>query len=60
MAALRAVTMRGDDPARRASSVSGTRRAASSAPTSANGSANTEWLTRTNEAYVRTDDRQRI
>ena len=32
--------------------VSGDSRAASSAPTSANGKANTEWLTRTNDAHV--------
>ena len=44
IAALRAVTMQRDNPDERASSEAGTSRAASSAPTSANGSANTEWL----------------
>jgi hypothetical protein len=33
--------------------VIGTCRAARTAPANANGSANTEWLMRTNEAYVR-------
>ena len=33
----------------------GTRRAASSAPVSANGSAKTEWLKRMNDRYLRTD-----
>src|SRR5215471_5023101 len=53
IAALRAVTIAATIHATRAI-VSGTTRAARIAPTSANGSANTEWLTRTNDAYVRT------
>src|SRR5215831_4885461 len=52
IAALRAVTIAATIHATRPS-VSGTTRAARIAPTSANGSAKTEWLTRTNDAYVR-------
>jgi len=49
MAALRAVTIAATIHPTRAG-VSGVVRPASSAPTSANGSANTEWLKRTNPA----------
>jgi hypothetical protein len=49
MAALRAATMHATIQRARVH-CHGTTRVASSAPTSANGNANTEWLTRTNEA----------
>ncbi len=49
IAALRAATMQSAIHTSRIHSKS-TRREASNAPTSANGSANTEWLKRTNEA----------
>jgi hypothetical protein len=49
IAALRAATMHATIQTIRMGS-SGTRRVASRAPASANGSANTEWLKRTNDA----------
>jgi hypothetical protein len=51
IAALRAVTMHTIIHATWRH-VTGWRRDASSAPVSANGSANTEWLKRTNDKYV--------
>ena len=58
MAALRAVTMH-TTIQNTWIQVTGCSRDASSAPVSANGSANTEWLKRTNEKYVRTRWTQR-
>jgi hypothetical protein len=52
IAALRAATMQATIQAIRTGD-SGTNLVARSAPASANGSANTEWLNRTKEAYVR-------
>src|SRR5215204_3282791 len=59
IAAPRAVTMHPTIQITRCHS-NPTVRAASSAPTRANGNANTEWLNRINDAYVRRRDHMKV